>query len=38
HFDDDIYAAYTKAAGDLAEILGYPARDDERNGQESAAR
>ena len=38
HFDDDIYAAYTAAAGDLAEILGYPARDEERNGQESAAR
>ncbi|WP_431937135.1 sulfotransferase domain-containing protein [Micromonospora sp. RP3T] len=27
HFDDDIYAAYTAAAGDLAEVLGYPARD-----------
>ncbi|WFE39361.1 sulfotransferase domain-containing protein [Micromonospora sp. WMMD998] len=27
HFDDEIYAAYTAAAGDLAEVLGYSARD-----------
>ncbi|MEU7904987.1 sulfotransferase domain-containing protein [Actinoplanes sp. NPDC049118] len=27
HFDDDVYAAFTAAAGDLVELLGYPARD-----------
>lgn len=27
HFDDEVYAAFTAAAGDLVEILGYPARD-----------
>jgi hypothetical protein len=27
HFDDDIYDAFTAAAGDLVEVLGYPARD-----------
>ncbi|MFG1677041.1 sulfotransferase domain-containing protein [Micromonospora sp. NPDC049282] len=41
HFDDDIYAAYTAAAGDLAEVLGYPTRDgstDLPGGRESATR
>ncbi|QLQ34945.1 sulfotransferase domain-containing protein [Micromonospora robiginosa] len=41
HFDDEIYAAYTRAAGDLAEVLGYPSRDDAvgaHDGQEPAAR
>lgn len=27
HFDDEVHAAFTAAAGDLVEVLGYPARD-----------
>jgi hypothetical protein len=27
HFDDELYEAFTAAAGDLVEVLGYPARD-----------
>lgn len=27
HFDDDVYDAFTAAAGDLVEVLGYPPRD-----------
>ncbi|NYT95167.1 sulfotransferase domain-containing protein [Salinispora sp. H7-4] len=27
HFDDEVYAAFTAATGNLVELLGYPARD-----------
>ena len=27
HFDDDVYAAFEKAAGNLIKLLGYPPRD-----------
>ncbi|HET6531475.1 MAG TPA: sulfotransferase domain-containing protein [Actinoplanes sp.] len=27
HFDDEVYDAFTAAAGDLVEVLGYPPRD-----------
>lgn len=27
HFDDDVYAAFAAATGDLIELLGYPPRD-----------
>ncbi|WP_026189495.1 sulfotransferase domain-containing protein [Salinispora mooreana] len=27
HFDDEVYAAFTAATGNLVEVLGYPARD-----------